>query len=253
MGNIPSVQAGTAVSEDKQQKAALLDKELQNAGFSESKIDQMISDANDIIGCGPECQRQRRINELQRDVNEAKSQIANAPSDLRRAEQALITFQNGSAAYTDEMRQRYSAEAKDIILEKKINFQKNLRNTNTLIDELETSEVYVDNAKELLDVKLNKKNTLEKDIDTNTGIVRTNNRRGEYKDEQITFYQRILTWFKILYYILLVVMIIRIYMKGALSNKFQWLLIAMFATFPLTLSPFYNFLVLIITGVKQLF
>jgi hypothetical protein len=253
MGNIPSIQAGTAVSEQKQQKAALLDTELQNAGFSESKIDQMLSDANDIIGCGPECQRQRRINELQRDVNEAKSHITNAPSDLRRAEQALITFQNGSAAYTDEMRQRYSVEAKDMVLEKKISFQKNLRNTNTLIDELETSEVYVDNAKELLDVKLNKKNTIEKDIDTNTGIVRTNNRRGEYKDEQITFYQRILTWFRILYYILLVVMIIRIYMKGALSNKSQWLLIAMFATIPFILSPLYNFLVLIITGVKQLF
>ena len=245
MGNIPSIQPGISSSDEKQQKAELLDNELKQAGFSSSKIDQMIADANDVIGCGPECQRERRINELQREVNEAKSQIQNAPTDLRRAEQELITFQNGSAAYTEEMRRRYEKEGATFVKEIVVQHETIVRDANTLIDELETSETYVDNAQELLDVKIGKNKSLKSEIDTNTGIVRTNNRRGEYRDEQIDTYSNYLMWTTVLYYILLVAVMVRLFTKGQFKNKSKWLLIVLFAVVPFLLRWIYSLITLV--------
>ena len=239
MGNIPSIQAGISSSDEKQQKAELLDNELKQAGFSNSKIDQMIADANDVIGCGPECQRERRINELQREVNEAKLQIQNAPSDLRRAEQELITFQNGSAAYTEEMRRRYEKEGAAFVKERVLQHETIVRDANTIIDELDTSETYMDNARELLDVKIGKNKLLKSEIDTNTGIVRTNNRRGQYRDEQIDTYSRYQLWTTVLYYVLLVAVIVRLFTKGHSKNKGKWALIALFAVIPFLLRWIY--------------
>jgi len=59
----------------KQQKAAMLDSELKGAGFSTEKIDSMLAAANDVIGCGPACQRQRRIDKLETAVNVAHDNV----------------------------------------------------------------------------------------------------------------------------------------------------------------------------------
>ena len=237
MGNQLATPA-VAVSTAKQQKAEMLDNELKGAGFTPAKIDKMVAAANDVIGCGPECQRQRRIDDLQTAVNKARNNVQNGPTQLRDAEKELITYRDGTAAYTESMRRRYEKEAQELGKSHRAQHVKNMDETRALIADLSTGETYVNNARELLRMKTKKHDTLTKSIDRDTGIVRTNNRRGEYEAESNATYDTINRALMVIYYIIFTIYVgLVVIYRGNYKSKKQWALVALFAMFPWVIVP----------------
>ena len=222
----------------KQQKAAMLDSELKGAGFSAKKIDDMVAAANDVIGCGPACQRQRRIDKLETAVNTARDNVDNGPTKLKKAQRDLITYRDGTAAYTESMREQYEREAQEVGDAHRAQHKKNMDVTNTLIAELSTGETYVGNARQLLEDKMAKHDELTKNIDRDTGIVRTNNRRGEYQAESTEKYDTINKALKVIYYIIFTIYVgLVVIYRGNYKSKKQWAIVVLFAIFPFVIVP----------------
>ena len=236
MGNTLATIPGATSSPSKVQKAQMIDSELKGAGFDSGQIDNMVAQANDVIGCDANCRKQRRIDELQAAVNEAQDDVDNGPSNLAKAKKELITFRDGIAGYTNSMRTQYATQAQVLERNHRAAHESNMEETRTLIAELSTGETYLNNAKELLKVKLKKHEDLTRNIDRDTGIVRTNNRRGEYQADSIDTYTTVNTVLKIIYYILFAVYVfIVLIRRGGYKSKMQWAIALFFGLFPVLL------------------
>ena len=185
MGNHSSIIAPLKpeVDKDAAEKKAALESELTKHGFTHDKIDSMLTQVNDLVGCGPVCQREKRVNELQKAVHAAKEQVTQGPTDLRNAQRELMVFKDGQGAYNQEMKEQYAKEAKLVQKNYVDKHVQSLKDTVTVLSENTTSTVYVRNLDEVLETKNKEHKKLLSAVDQNTGVVRTNNRRGEYQSE----------------------------------------------------------------------
>jgi hypothetical protein len=240
MGNHSSTNVSTIteVDTDAAQKKTMLTNELHAHGFTDDKIDLMLKQVNDIVGCGPVCQREKRIKKLKEDVVKAKQDIVEGPQRLRDAQRELMVYKEGPNAYSQQMRKQYEEESENIRENKSAEHEKITQIALTSASEYATSEVYLKNLDEVLLVKENENKHLLNEIDKNTGIVRTNNRRGEYQSEvtgSLRTAVKYATWtyyISVLFFFLIVVLY-----RGKYKNYWILVVFTLYLLFPRFILP----------------
>lgn len=240
MGNHTSTNISpvTEVDAEANQKKKILTKELEAHGFTNDKIDSMLKQVNDIVGCGPTCQKEKRIEQLKRDIVKAKQDLVEGPQRLHAAQRELMIYKDGPNAYSEQMRKQYREES-DNIRNTKTNQHDTLVSTaKAAASEYSTSEVYLKNLDEVLLVKEKENKHLLNEIDENTGIVRTNNRRGEYQSEVTDGLRTAMKYATWTYYLIVALyFFIVVLYRGQYKNYWTWVILAFYALLPNFIIP----------------
>ena len=218
----------------------LVSRELANAGISTDKINQTIDMINQNIMCGPECQKQKEIEDLKIKYENAETNLKQAPNNLAVAKKNYFVAVDGPLAYQDKLKTEYQKEAQDFINNEKKQRDQQTKEMYTLINDYQSAVIYSQNMNDLLDVYITKNQRLKKEIDTYDTIVKTSERKTYYKTQSLEWYQSLKNFVFYFYYLTVIIYILYIilYHREFKSIK-SWILLLIVTVIPYIIYKVY--------------
>jgi hypothetical protein len=153
--------------------------------FDFNKLNSLLFSAAKSITCGPECQRQKKIDELRYNYEVAKDNLVLAEPDYEIAKQNYYTYTSGKDRYNEMMETEYREKAVKIAGIYKETYDKEVTKIETQLDTYNGLLVNIDNVADL-HKKYKKENVqLFNELKNITNDVLTNQRKTYYKDQEI--------------------------------------------------------------------
>lgn len=153
--------------------------------FDFNKLNSLLVSAAKSITCGPECQRQKKIDELRYNYEVAKDNLVLAEPDYEIAKRNYYTYTSGKDRYNEMMETEYREKAVEIAGIYKETYDKEVTKIETQLDTYNGLLVNIDNVSDL-HKKYKKENVqLFKELKNITNDVLTNQRKTYYKDQEI--------------------------------------------------------------------
>jgi len=208
----------------------LISRELANAGISTDKINQTIDMINQNIMCGPECQKQKEIDDLKAKYETAESNLKQAPNNLSVAKKNYYVAVDGPLAYQTKLKAEYQKEAQDFINNEKKQRDQQTKEVNTLISDYQAVVIYSQNMNDLLDVYITKNQRLKREIDTYDTIVKTSERKTFYKTQSLEWYQSLKKLILYFYYLTLIIYVLYIILYHREFKSIKSLIILLIIT-----------------------
>ena len=147
------------------------------------QINSMITNMNNINVCDATCQKQKKIDRLRTDFNNARNKLQNAPAEIEQTKKAYYTEWKGADYYNNEMESEYKKEA-----QKEVDDWNNTL-INPLIDKMNNKVVYFtsqsyyqNNVKDLYNNQEDMLRDLKEKVENTTSKKYTNDRLAYYYD-----------------------------------------------------------------------
>ena len=147
------------------------------------QINSMITNMNNINVCDAACQKQKKIDRLRTDFNNARNRLQNAPAEIEQTKKAYYTEWKGADYYNNEMESEYKKEA-----QKEVDDWNNTL-INPLIDKMNNKVVYYtsqsyyeNNVKDLYNYQEDMLRDLKQKVEDTTSKKYTNDRLAYYYD-----------------------------------------------------------------------
>tara|TARA_B100001057_G_scaffold457727_1_gene506293 strand:- start:763 stop:1530 length:768 start_codon:yes stop_codon:yes gene_type:complete len=148
-----------------------------------NQINSMITNMNNINVCDAACQKQKKIDRLRTDFNNARNRLQNAPAEIEETKKAYYTEWKGADYYNNEMESEYKKEAQKEVDD----WNKTL--INPLIDKMNNKVVYYtsqsyyqNNVKDLYNSQEDMLRDLKEKVEDTTSKKYTNDRLAYYYD-----------------------------------------------------------------------
>lgn len=184
-----------------------LDEQLKKMGIDSSQLDSLVEMVNNDAMCGPNCKREKKLEELYNKMLKAEKNLEDAPDNLANARRNYYIYKDGENNYNDSQQSQLRKDAIVDLKKVKEEFDKRVNRTQTMVDEYEAMLVYTENMDEMLNTQITKNQRLSKDIDNIKTKIFTNDRRYHYLDESVewqTYLNNIISfayWGLVLYYV----------------------------------------------------
>lgn len=198
-----------------------------------ANINKLVQEINsNILNCGPECQRNKKINKLKEIYEDEQKRVINAPHDLNEARKNYYTYAFGDDAYDEKMLEIATYEINK--LTKKLS-REHKYNMKILIDNIQDLDNVYDN-KDLL-LELNNKYKEENDEMQGKILQERNNkdisdRKAVYENNELLKLESYNYQLKFLYWFLLLIFLIIFFMKSMFMNKKNIVLAIILIVFP---------------------
>jgi hypothetical protein len=197
------------------------------------EINDLISLANEKLGCGPECEKDKQMKELRNIFDKSKQTLIDAPSEYVKAEKNYLIYSKGENEYKNIMKERTIKTINDMkkkLLEKHKLFINDIRG---FLNQYNTDYVYSNRIDDFYKSLLKDNNKYKKDISDYTSQTNVNNRKVFYEDEDMVnmSYIRIILLF--IYFITLIAILYKIGFinKELYKNIYVWLSIIVYILF----------------------
>jgi len=180
-----------------------------------NKFNSLFSQLQNIIKCGPDCQQAKEAQRLKQELDNAKSNVLSAPSQVQVAQKNFVTFTAGDAAYNDLLEKQLEQKALAVSDNYQEKYDEMVKKIKT---QLETNEGILLNFKNIVDLYLKyKKDNAElfKAMKNTTNDILTNERKTYYQDQQVD----VLKFYY--YYFILTIYIISVFCFGVFSLIYQ--------------------------------
>ena len=179
--------------------------DLQNQAEMARSINAMLEQLNAMSACGPNCQRERKIQELKQAYDQALKNDKNEGKSLNEARKNYFTYAFGEKYYQEKEREILSKVADDHI--KKLNTKH-----NNLVSEIKRqkkqkvdNEIAFDRMEQLQTKYVTSNDKLLNTMDNREAVVETSQRKVYYttqKMDRLQFYQKLVSIFlKILLFV----------------------------------------------------
>lgn len=179
--------------------------DLQNQAEMARSINAMLEQLNAMSACGPNCQKERKIQELKQAYDQALKNDKNEGKSLNEARKNYFTYAFGEKYYQEKEREILSKVADDHI--KKLNTKH-----NNLVSEIkrqkkqkEDNEIAFDRMEQLQTKYVTSNDKLLNTMDNREAVVETSQRKVYYttqKMDRLQFYQKLVSIFlKILLFV----------------------------------------------------
>lgn len=179
--------------------------DLQNQAEMARSINAMLEQLNAMSACGPNCQKERKIQELKQAYDQALKNDKNEGKSLNDARKNYFTYAFGEKYYQEKEREILSKVADDHI--KKLNTKH-----NNLVSEIKRqkkqkvdNEIAFDRMEQLQTKYVTSNDKLLNTMDNREAVVETSQRKVYYttqKMDRLQFYQKLVSIFlKILLFV----------------------------------------------------
>jgi hypothetical protein len=153
--------------------------------FDFNKLNSLLVSVTKSITCGPECQRQKKIDELRYNYEVAKDNLVLAEPEYEIARQNYYTYTSGKDGYDEMMETEYTEKAEEIAGIYKETYDKEVTKIETQLDIYNGLLANIDNVSDL-HKKYKKENVqLFNELKNITNDILTNQRKTYYKDQEI--------------------------------------------------------------------
>lgn len=208
--------------------------------FNNAQLSDFFNKMNKKITiCNAECQRKKRVEKLKTDYINAQNKVQNSKPELNNAEKHYITEKYGHAYYNNILENRAKKEAKGIIAEWNKHIQPIFSDLETKINFNDTQNTYQKNIGYVKTSYSKDLNKLKKNVNDTISEKQVNNRLGEYYSQSTDTINSLIYYFKILYWILVVISMILIIYKKKIMNPTYWPYIFFILSFPSLLNLSY--------------
>jgi len=209
----------------------------QNQDSQINQVNQLIQAANQAITCGPACQEQTKIEDLQKKYLNAQANVATAPQQLVSAEKEYYTASKGAAYYSDFLKNQLQGRADILGNTLKTNFQKNIQLTTDFSQTYDSLSSNYQNILELFNGYVNSNESLKSEVNGVQKDIVTNDRKTYYEYENLSGMKNWYYLFKWIYIILVFVFIIGIFLvKNSYSLKYKFFLLVIFILYPFVID-----------------
>jgi len=196
-------------------------------------INGLLSKNAEALTCGPECQRQKMIGELQQKYLDAQTNLQTAPINLEDSRKNYYVYKEGQPYYDHMLEEELKQKAEHIARLLTESFNEEVANTKTMNQYYNTDIINSRYTKELL-ANIRKKNLLLKaELRKKQTDILTNDRKTYYEN---TAYDNLSTWYRFwwyFYYILVFVFVIAIFVSpNSLSMIKKILLLVLLLFYP---------------------
>jgi len=165
--------------------------------FDLNNFNSFLDAAAQSIACGPQCQKQKKTDELKNKFLTAESNLTLAEPQYQIAKQNYYMFTAGQSGYDDMMESEYREKAEIISTKFKDSYDEEVTKIKTQLD---TYNGLLVNFRNVVDLhKQYKKENIQlfKQLKDDTNDVLTNERKTYYEDQQIDSlngYYRYILW-----------------------------------------------------------
>lgn len=190
------------------------EKLMTNQFITNQKINDLLELASEYITCGPECQENKKSQQLYDKFLNSQKVLQSAPEKLEKNKQNYYVYTYGQEYYTDMKKKELTENAKEII--SKISDEFNIQVETALIMNklLKTT-----NTSDFLDQYPIIQSKMNNELEKKTNDTMVNNRKTYYSNESI---ERLELWNKFLlfvYYFLILFFLILCFPKSL--NEFM--------------------------------
>ena len=216
---------------------------LKKKGYSNDEINVEIQELMAVYGCDSECQKQKEIKKFKENLVKQKK-FVNNEENIKKAEKKLLTFQHGSQYYKEFMKEKVSKEFNEFKNKLLRENQKYNSNFNTKLNYYKNQINHYDNTSVLINMKIDEKVKLEKQLEQYNKTVETNNRKSYYEIQQTDYLFTIRKVILFCFYLLLVIY----FVKGPFFKNKQYknykviAIIMLYILFPYVVNYFVLFL-----------
>ena len=206
---------------------------LQNQESQVNQVNQLIEVANQAITCGPACQEQTKIEDLQKKYLNAQANVATAPQQLETAEKEYYTASKGAAYYSDFLRNKLQGKADILGNTLKSNFQKNIQLTTDFSQTYDSLSSNYQHILELFNGYVKSNESLKGEVNGVQKDIVTNDRKTYYEYEHFTSMKNWYYLFKWIYIILVFVFVLGMFLvRNSYSLKYKIFLLVIFILYP---------------------
>jgi len=182
--------------------------QLRAMGFNFNDIMKMVQQINDDVMCGPECQRQKKLDELMEKLNQAKKTQEDAPFNLDSAKKNYYTYKDGEAGYIQKMRNEYRKAAQQEMTQERADFNGKADTVEQQINQVEAQDLYIRNMNDLLQTYITENQRLTKEIDNIRTILVTDDRRSFYLGQKWSWETYVVWALKIIYAVVIAIYVL---------------------------------------------
>lgn len=150
-----------------------------------NKFNAFLDAAAKTIACGPECQQQKKKDELKERYDTAEDNLTLAEPQYQIAKQQYYTFSAGQSGYEDMMETEYREKATTVLQSFSQTLDEALSKLNTQLDTYKGLLVNYRNVVDLQKQYQRENAKLFQQWKTNTHDILTNERKTFYEDQQI--------------------------------------------------------------------
>jgi len=192
-----------------------------------------LSKSIQAMACGPDCQKQRKIQELKQKYLAARQNAKTAPKQLQQAKDAYILADKGQRGYT-----AYKTTESEITLAKdkqKITdrFQANMDNASKQVDVYKTLYTNYHNIYDLFTSYTTKNIKLDEMDEKINAINVTSDRKIHYSLKSVDSLEYWSWYLKRIYIILLFILFYMMMMNSTLTKYSKFFILIFFILFPL--------------------
>jgi hypothetical protein len=189
--------------------------------FDINKLNNLIQQASQTIGCDTNCQQQRNAEQLKTKYLDAKVNELTAENQLQIATKNYMTFTEGTSAYNSYMDNDLTAKATKITDLFQTNFNNEVNKVNDNINTYKGLLINYNNVNELHSNYITENKQLEKNFKNKNIDIITNDRKTYYEEQGITNLQFYYYLLLIIYVICVVVFVISLFVYSS-SLTINW-------------------------------
>lgn len=201
-----------------------------------TKLNDLIMKSHDAIICGPDCQKQKKADQLKTDYLNAKKNLETAPEQLSLAAKNYYTYSQGESGYNNYVEDELTKKSQEIIVIFKSIFSELFSNIEKLNDTYNSNFIQSRHVVELYKDYLKENFLLEKKIKNNSSDIMTNDRKVYYEDQEIEYLNSWNIFYKVIYFFILLVLSIVIIFKFETTRVKKFFIIILFIFFPFLLT-----------------
>jgi hypothetical protein len=153
--------------------------------YNLDNFNSLIEQASQAISCGPECQNEKKINELREIYEKSQFNKINADDIERNAAKNYITYAQGETAYQEYITNILTKKANEIIKNLKEYFTVNIAELEEKLANYDNLHANYSNIEELHKKYNDENGELFTDLKNTSSDVITNNRKTYYEDQSI--------------------------------------------------------------------
>ncbi len=163
-----------------------------------TKLNSFIDSATAAIACGPDCQENKKAEQLKNTYLNAQSNLLLAEPQYQVAKQNYFTFVNGEGRYAEMLKDEMQKKAAIISDQYKKTFNEEVDKINIQLDTYDGLEVNYKNVVELNHKYKKENKRLFEKLKEESNDITTNERKTYYEEQQIeslNTYYSYLFWF----------------------------------------------------------
>lgn len=183
---------------------ALLDQQRQTT----DKINALLDKANELLSCGPTCQKLKKAEDLKQKYLDAQTNLETAPQQLENTKRQYYTFIAGETEYGTLLEEELKVKAEEIATKLTDGFNKAIENAKTMNRYLNIALINSGYTEELYETYQKDNAALSDEMKKQRGDILTNDRKTYYEENAISSMKNWYRFFWYIYYIMVLMLLI---------------------------------------------